>query len=378
MKRTEEQMDKIRSTVEAFAQDAGVSQDEYLIMLEKATDEMKARGNIADEDIEYYALRRVQLALKMRFSSSAQEAEGFFIGKQNVFDYAKKPRKAVEDFMLEEGKQAAINNGICDSTLNPINHKTKEELEAYIEEAGRQAAIDAEKMDEEGNYLYTNDQYRNGKIIPINDYGTVAYGVFSMPGDDAPKLAMVNLRGHSATKPLPLFKMVKFGAKVNKNKSTQKFYQLSMTKAINSVGEEVDYTDFDDLIKEAVPTRRLDSLSEIQEFIELHNEFRSWCIVTGEIMEIGLGSATSNNIPIKITDISLTSMKAEENELTFWMDENLDAGLAEDAMDVVFVLNPYINAKGEITGNLIGAWVDPAFRNTSGADISADDLLESF
>ena len=397
-----EVIEKLRLAVEKFAQNANITQEEFEASFQEAMKEMDERG-IPEDEKEYYSLKRVQLSLKRRFSGSSQEAEGFFIGKQPAFDYVKKPREEAQDFIREQGQIAAKTAGLCNKDLVPIDFyidvetniptthftmedeeqgkvkrveaRTPEELSDYIYKAG---SIEAQKrgmMDDKGNFLYLKPEFKKGKVMPEHDYGAVAYGIFKMPGDDEPKVATVTLRGENAIDTLPLYKIVKFPAKVNKDKTTSSHYELSMSKPISSVGEEQDYWDFDDLILESVPDRRLDDLQDLPKFIEGHDEFRSWCIVEADIINVGMIGDDYDSVAVTITDYTMTSINSDDNELTFWIDKRLVPGLADGISDVVFAINPYVKKDGEISGNILGYWVDPQLLPTVENELEAKDTL---
>jgi hypothetical protein len=394
---------KLRTAVEAYAQKAGIKEEEFLKIEGEAAKEMEERG-LDGEEKEYYTLKRIQLGLKMRFSSSSQEAEGFFIGKQNPFDYAKKPRETVEDFIREQGKLVAKEAGLCDNQLKPIDFvvdvqtnipttnfsqedetdgkvkrvpaMTPEDLSNYIYNAGVVEARNRSMVDSEGKFIYLKPDFKKGKPIPEHDWGSVAYGVFKMPGDDEPKLATVTLRGDNATGTLPLFKVVRFPARVNKNKTSANHYELSMIKPVNSVGEDVDYWAFDEMITQGAPDRRLEDLQELPSFIQNHDEFRTWCIFEADIMDVGVISPEYDSVAVRVTDMTLDSFNSDDAEITFWVNKDIAVGLMDSISDVIFVANPYIKNDGTVSGNIIGYWVDPAIMPEPTGEIPTGDVLK--
>jgi hypothetical protein len=371
-------IEKLRETTEKMVKELKISDEEYTEMTENAEKEMEERGNIPDGMLEYFVLKRVQLALKVRTSGSRTTVKGFFIGAHPKFDFAAAPRQKVIDFIETAGKAKAIELDYCDTTLTPLS-MTPDELKVKIAELGEAEAQKAGYMNADGEYLYVNDKFRNGQVVPEHDWNRVGYGVFEFPGEDELKMATVNIRGDTATKAIPLFQIVEFSGRINQKKSTNQHIEMSMSSPITLTDEYVNYWYYDDMIKEAVPKRRLENLESIINFVgERQSEFKRWAIVTADVMEVGIPMATNNNVPINVTDYSLSSYKSAEPEITFWMDKNLLGHIRENDLDAVLIVSPYIKKDGTISGNLIGYWVDGMDNPRSVKPISDEDLLKEF
>jgi hypothetical protein len=398
-------IDKMQGVVDKLVTEAKLSDEDYDEMYEAAAKEIQDMGTVPEEMQEYYTLKRVQLALKMRFSSSSSEMEGFFIAQHPTFDFAEKPHKIVSDYVDKMGKQKAMELGIIDSTLTPlvyyIDSQTgapvdinsiddeeadryeeagplaEEELDDMIYKLGRIEAVKHKYMNSEGEPLYVNDQYREGQVIPAHDWSRVGYAVVKAPGEEELKMAFVNMRGDTALNGVPLFKFGRFSGRINQRKSGPNHYEMSMKNAFTVTGDEVDYWDYDEVIESLIPERCLDGLDEIEGFVKSRpREFKRWCIAQGDIMVVG--TPTNGVVPITVTDYSLSSFKANESELTFWLEQDMLSGLQENILDAMLILAPYVKKDGTVSGNCIGYWIDPMFRAEAPDEVGEEDVLNSW
>lgn len=389
------EVEELKKKVEEFAQEIGLTKDQYDEVVEKATKEMEARG-VADDQLETYIYKRVQFALKQKARGAGQQAEGFFIGQQAVVDYARNPRQKAIDFVAEEGTKKAVSLRICDDNKNSlpfwIDPKTKQpvvpsddeeesnlekvpplsetDLLEYITKLGEIEAKRAGLMNEDGSYVFTGPKWKKGRVIPDHEYGCTAYGIFKMPGDTEPKMAEVNMSGDIANTILPLFQIVKFPSRVNKDKSRADFYRLSMSKTISEEGDDVDYTQFDALVRSTFPERRLDAIDELDDFVDDHTDFNEWCVVDADIDEVGTTVSQFDSIAVRIASGGF----AMTDEITLWVNKDRAKGLVETG-DAVVVIKPKRRNDGTISGDLIGYYIDPTFRPTDSDDVAADDVL---
>lgn len=399
-------IDKMQTAVDKLVKEAKLSDEDYDEMFAAAQKEIEEMGTVPEEMQEYYTLKRMQLALKMRFSSSSSEMEGFFIGQHPVFDFAEKPHNTVSEYVKKVGTSKAMELNICDSTLTPlvyyvhaetgqpvdINMVPEEDIENY-EEAGpltedemadmvyKLGSIEAIKhkyMNEKGEPLYVNDQYREGQVIPAHDWSRTAYALATAPGDEDPKIVIVNLRGDAALDGVPLFEFGRFSGRINQRKSGPNHYEMSMKNPFVSSGDEIEYWDYEEAIRGLIPERCLEGLDEVEGFVKSRpKEFKRWCIVQGDIMEVG--TPTGNNVaPITVTDYSLSSFKANASELTFWLESDMLSGLQDNTLDAVLILAPYVKKDGTVSGNCIGYWIDPMFRTDVPEAMAEMDVLDSW
>jgi hypothetical protein len=256
---------------------------------------------------------------------------------------------------------------------------TNDELKVKMAELGELEAQKAGYINGDGEFLYVNDKFRNGQVIPEHDWSKTAYGVFEFPGEAELKMATINIRGDMATQKTPIFQIVEFGGRINQKKSTNQHIEMSMNTKITATDEYVNYWYYDEMIREAVPKRRLDNLASIVDFVgERQNEFRRWAIVTADVMEVGVPMATNDNVPINVTDYSLSSFKSTEPEITFWMDKKMLGAISENDLDAVLIISPYVKKDGVISGNLIGYWVDGMDNPRMIDEIDDEDVLKAF
>lgn len=400
-------VEKMQEAVDKLVKEAGLSDEDYEEMLATAEEDILKMGTVPEDMVEYYTLKKLQLALKLRFSSSSSEMEGFFFGQHPVFDFAAKPHELVEGYVDKMGKMKANELGICDSTMVPLVYHVdrntgepvaldynsdidsdkyeeagpleQDEMEDMIFKLGQREAIKHGYMNDKGEPLYVNDQYREGQVIPAHDWSRVAYALIKAPGEEDAKIGIVNIRGDEALNGVPLFEFGKFSGRVNQRKSGPNHLEMSMKNAFVSTGEEVNFEDFEDILQGLIPERMLEGLDELEGFINARKkEFKRWCIAPMvDIMEIG-APAPSGVVPITITDYSMTSFKSNSAELTFWIEQDMLSGLQENALDTVVVLAPYIKKDGTISGNCIGYWVDPKFRTEAPEILSEDEVLDSW
>jgi hypothetical protein len=400
-------IDEMQAIVDRLVKEGKIPEEEYQKMVADAEKEILGMGTVPDEMVDYYVLKRIQLGLKVRLSSSSSEMEGFFIGQHAPFDFAAKPRQTVADYIDKTGKIKAIELGICDSMLTPLVYYVENEtnrpvamgygeevdsekfsqagpldeesLADAIRELGSEEAQKNGYMNEKGEYLYTNDQYRNGQVIPAHDWSRVGYALVTAPGEKEPKIAVVNMRGDEALNGVPLFKVGRFSGRVNQRKSGPNHLEMSMKGGFTiTFDEDVDYWEHDDTIQELVPERCLEGLDEIEGFVTARqNEFKRWCIVQADIMDVG--DVTANGVaPIQITDYSLSSLKSHKTDLTFWIERDMLSGLQDNTLDAILVLSPYIKKDGTVSGNCIGYWVDPMFKVDEPDSLSDEEVLEGW
>lgn len=393
---------KKQKEIEQVAKDIGLTEEQFNDIIAKVTEEMEARG-IPDEQKDEYIVKRTEFALKLKIRNAGQEGEGFFIAQQRTVDYARNPRSKIEDYIKESGEKLAVNYGICDAKLNPkqfyvdpdskqpvvptsqddydalemVEPLSEDELVQYIQKLGRMAAQKEGKMDDEGNYIYGPDavKWKRGKIIPEHEYGGTAYGIFTMPGDTTPKMATVTLQGDVANQVLPLFKMLKIPMNVNKNKTTAQMYALTTDKQISEINDDVDYPQFDKIVRNAVPDRRLDSIDELDQFIDTHNQFNEWAVVDADIMEVGTTVSQFDSVAVRVSSSTSISMQGMNEEVTFWVPSARAKGVTETS-DAVIVVKPRKRDDGVISGDLIGYYIDPLLRPFETDDVGPDGVMK--
>ena len=390
-----------KAKAEEFAQDIGLTQDEFKELVAKATKEMEQRGITENED--YYIYKRVGFALKLKQRNKGKTAEGFFIAQQNFVDYARKPRETIDNFIESRGLQLATSLGICDNNKSPLpffrdpnthqpvvpssideeddlekcNPLSADDLTDYIRTLGESAAKKNGMLNDEGEYIYSTPEWKKGKVIPEHEYGGTAYGLFTVAGEDDPKLSEVTLYGEVATKALPTFKIVEFPTSLNKNKSTPDFHKLSLNKPIEDVGDDVDYFAYDEIVRKAAPDRRLDSLDELGDFIDAHQGFNEWAVVDADITEVGSNVSQFDSIAVTVSNSSSLSITGGDEEVTFWAKTDIAKGL-DVAGEAIVVVAPRRNNEGKISGNLIGYYIDPVFRPMKTNDLDGKSVLDTW
>jgi len=137
----------------------------------------------------------------------------------------------------------------------------------------------------------------------------------------------------------------------------------------------VDYLEYDDIFRTAYPDKRLDSLDEIDEFLDSHEKY-DWCIVDADIVEVGTTISDFGSIPVTIANIAASS-RQQIKEITLWADAEQARGLIETS-DAVIVLSPRAKEDGTIGGTLLGCYIDPYFRPTSTPRIDENGVLDPF
>jgi hypothetical protein len=396
-------VDKLRKVTEKMAQKAGISEEEFQKRIESAKEEMKQR-KIPSEMEERYVLKRVQMSLKAK-ASGAQEFEGFFIAKTNAFDYAKKGRETMDEFVRDEGQRLAKQFGLCDANLSPtafvVDTKTKSPITSYsseeeeqgliermppmttmqlseqIKSLGMQEAVKKGLANDKGEYLYQKPDFKKGKPMPAHDFSANLIGFFTAPGDDEPKLTSVVVKGELATQEVPLFEVVKFQGRINKDKTTASSYSCSMNKPVQRMGTAIDFWDYEENIRKALGGNMLESLQDLDNFIQNNSGFGIYCAVVADILEVG-ASGDYDSVVTRITDETMNSIQSNESEYTFWTRQELARGLDDMISDAFIVLAPYKKQDGSISGNVIGYWIDPLLRPmTSGlGEIEPEEVEE--
>jgi len=416
MRNIKEEVAKAREGAEKFAKSAGLSKSEFEKMFEDAKKEMQARPGMPDELVEKYAYSRVSQGLKLRFSSSAPLFEGFFFGKHEPFDFAAKPLEEANDMAIELGKEYCIRNAICDSTFGPLAYHvdaetgepipsmlggdeeddkikkvppmSSEELKEFAFNKGKElmknkyVTNDKGKqfslVNEKGNFIYTKPDFKVGQEIPEHDYSSEAYGIFRADGDKEFRLATVNLRGDNAVRPLPAFRYLKINGSINKKKTTAQSYAINLRKPPYDIEEEIiNYWDYEPLLQEVAPERVMGDLTEVMRYAEEKDEFRGFCIVQADLLDITPTGPDAASIALKVSDHSLSDSK-NTPQITFWYPKDAEMDVEEGAMDCVFVLSPYKKRDGEISGNCLGIWADPMFRATKADDLDEEDVMKAW
>lgn len=378
-----------------FAKQIGMSEEEFDKKVEEFVEEMRAR-NIPEEELEFYTYKRMNKALKLRIYDAQFEAEGFAIAQKPAIDFARFPREEIDKFVWEKGIEMAVELGVCNADLIPLKFQvdeknqpvmeggvkevgplSKEEVKDYITKLGTIVAQEAGKIDKDGNYLYSDNAvpWKQGKIIPQHEYQGTVYGLFQMPGDNNPKVTEITIKGEAALETIPLFKMIRIPAKTNVNKSNSQKNVLTTQRSPSFVGEDVDYLEYDDIFRTAYPDKRLDSLDEIDEFLDSHEKY-DWCIVDADIVEVGTTISDFGSIPVTIANIAASS-RQQIKEITLWADAEQARGLIETS-DAVIVLSPRAKEDGTIGGTLLGCYIDPYFRPTSTPRIDENGVLDPF
>lgn len=385
-KLTEEKVSRMEQNTKELAEKTGISDAEFETLKSQIIEAMQDKLEGRD-DLDQRALicRRLDGALKKRFVMPGEPMRGFYIAKHPVVDYAKNPRKEIDEMIINQGKALALKRGICDSDANPVDYAinietgeetfwfdgddsleykeamTEEELEAWIIEKGTQIAKLAGRVTADGKYIYQTSDFRNGKIIPEHDYNSLAYGFFAKEDEDELKFTITNIRGDAALQSLPLFQELTMPAFINKNKSDATSYTVTLLGEPREVSSEyVNFEEYIEKLDQAEPGRILGELAEIPSFVKQHKEFRSWCVVEATIYDIGLNP--DGGTPVDLTDFSLCSIKAEDT-LTAWLPEDIPLEFEKDMTGVIMVLSPYETKTGNITANIIGYWMDDESRS---------------
>lgn len=387
---------KVKEDAIKIAKEIGMPEDEFNKRVEKSKKEMETR-NIPEDQMEYYVYKRVLSALKLKIRDAATEAEGFLIGQKSAMDFARVPRAEIDEYIEEKGTEKAIEFNICNADLKPLeffvneNNQpvmesegakkvgplTEEEVASYIIELGKSIAQEYGKLDAKGNYIYPSDavQWKRGKIIPQHEYQGTLYGLFKMPGDKTPKVTEITIKGEAALESMPLFKIIKIPVKVNTNKSTSQKYVMNTQRTPTSVGEDIDYLDYDQTFRKAYPDKRLDTLDELDDFLQTHEKY-DWCIVDADITEVGTTVSDYDSVTVTIANIAASS-RQQIKEITLFVDVGQAKGLIETS-DAVMVISPKEREDGSITGALLGCYIDPFLRPIETEDISEDGVLDPF
>lgn len=384
-----------KETIKNLAKKARLSQTDVEKMYQKVNKEMKERG-FEGEKLEKMTLARMQVYLKKRFTpKSGERFTGYFRGVENLTDFAEIARNKLLDQMRMMGLQEAVKKGKATKNGEALDG-TQEEVDEFISEKSVEFGRNKGYLDEANNLIYVTPAWKRGQIIPDHEFSRTAFGVFE-DKEGKKKFTTVSLYGDAAakvvqpTKPtegqhfgpdpaekviptqLPLFKPVELSASKKKKGQKDTEFMLNCYNIPELIKDEfVDAEKDDDLVKAAYPDRVLDNLSELSILNTLGT--RVWGEVSGNV--VGMSVASNGNTVVDIDDLSL--QVTEEGEVPMvrvWFDSTIPVNLADDALDVKFVISTYSKRDGSIGVNGLGYWCDPVWRQ-SPVELEDDEVSD--
>ncbi len=338
-----------KTSVEELEKKAEKLAEEYKVTdledkIERFIDEYKTiNPEGSDEDIRVRAYNRFILSMKGKKARNLQDVKAVLFSKRPAYDFAQKPRQDAQDYVEKYGKEKAIEDGY-------VNQK--------------------------GDFLYTTPKWKKGNVIPEHEYSSTAYGVFKLENDDAPKYGELHLSGSQAIDFLPLYEEVEFEGRINKNKSTAKFYDIYLSSEVRSNGKKVEFWDFSEILDSAIPERFISSFDDLVVYLDQGvNGKDNWCLVQCEIIDIGMVDNTdeSKNVPVTLSDPeSITS-----DSYTFWAEPELAKSIKGELFpDAIVSLRPYKKKDGTISGQIWSVFAPELMEAEEAEDL--DELEEAW
>lgn len=343
----------LRESVANLAKQVGISEDDLDKLYKTHEFEMKERlggKEIDDATLEQMVLSRLSLALKKPLIStggSGEKAKMIPIGRGRVSDWAEGARTKADKYIQKAGRDRAVKDG-------------------YIDEAG--------------NYLFVQPDYKKGKEVPEHEYQADGFGLIKLESSKDYKFAEIRFKDLAAIQPLDWFTEYDIDAYVRENDDPN-YAKITVSKtAVQSKSEYANFEDILEYIKKnsEFSDRILDTVDEIDLFAMNHEgERNAFAIVEGNVIDVAVTQKESTAVSIDDLNM-LVSDTGGTNSATLWFNKEDQINFIEGSLGVKFIISTYKKDDGSVSISGMGYWVPEIFRRelpkTEGA--SADTKLD--
>jgi hypothetical protein len=313
-------VEKTKEVIEKQAEKADISKEKVKALYDERFKFYKKRG-LDDKQADERALVRVKAALKKKnlVIGGREKVLGFVLAKSSAYDKSRKAEALAREKVEIWGKEKAIREGYMNAA---------EEL------------------------LYVEPEWLKGKVIEPD---WRANGVAIIERNDKTKVANVEFRDRAATEDFDTFKACELSVFVKKEHETR--YDVIIS-TLPEACDDKDINYFDYLAPISEGAKILTKLSELDAFeVETKEEFASWCIVEGNVIEIR--PVRGKKTVVRVDDASLDEKEAQEETIPVFFPPNSRIQFTEEALEVVFIGSPFRDRDGKVALSCWGYWIDP-------------------
>ena len=308
-----------------MAIESGMDEDTFNKQYDEIIEEL-AQNGIVEDRASIRAYRRIMGALRKQQGAGTEKFNGFVFARPQNDDFGLSARRIAEKFLTKFGRDKAIEEG-------------------YI--------------NEQGKFLYKNNQYHKGIIPDVTVEGKY-YGLFWKDGEDIQDAVprVLRLNSDKVDTYIPLFKEIKVDARISKQKENQVF----KTESLTYYGHQVLDTDTNilnygelfsiyELLENKIESKHfLDNLSAVPDFAESNKNIKkNFCFVQASLLNIGNVKNDASSRAYVFNDDTLSSIQYWARPETYKCIKNLS-----DECDGLLCLNTYIGKDNVVNVNLIG------------------------
>jgi hypothetical protein len=346
--------------LQAISNKTGKTEEELKIELNKEFESLDK--NIPEETRKAIATNRLTAMYRKELSSRGAIYEGIFIGANSPMDLIAAKRRAAME-LFKKDRDSAIRQKITDVNGEPLFFATEKELEKMPEWAKKKL----------------------GKPMPKNDIQRLVVGAVKVKQENETEewIPMYfRVRGENTKVIIPTNIQVNFPAlKLESSTSELVRFNDAGKLQINTIGEELNDEQIKGLYIKLFKNHII-TLSQIDTFVQQHQEFERFAIIKALVTEIVPMMASTGSQIIRIEDETVEFVDAQGNivpPMTCFVSDHIKIDFPERS-EIYVVGQPNITDRGKNI-NVLGIYTPKIFRNSvpsNKPEISEEEVVHKW